>query len=673
MSLNSLNEWSASTVSLALAIVLQSTVFAVLAGGTCWLLRRSAPALRYWCWQIVALKLLVMPWWIVTVPLPGFLSRSNTEPLPRATATNDVHKELRGMTPDAPTTAPAESAEPATRRRGLFDLVWQLTWQSWLVLLWLVGVSAQVGRLAAQRGGVRRLLSRTVAVSDPALLAAIDDAAARLGLRHPPGVVLSESRGAPFVCGMFRPVLVLSREIAMELDAAQLRDVLLHEFGHIKRHDLWWGWLPALVRMLYFYHPVAHWLCFRVRLERELACDQLAMVLSGRGAAEYAEVLFQVVSRASLPAAIPVSSLQGLSTFWKRRITMLVSTRQSSPRLSRGAYLGIAATAVAVCLLPTFQRAGAQAHDPTTAKPAGRIYVSASYRVKPDEDKTIYNAIVAIDPDTGKWQLVVEKGHDMRLSPDRRTLVFNRFIEHTWKIDGTWKCESDGQFPIKISDHGGRPIWSPDGKHLVVTTAENLDKDNDKDRTAPAWRDETWRLDADGRNAVRLPIPETDAVADWSPDGQWFVTVTDRHPPYGHGYQLYLMKTDGTQERRLTHGGLNVYACFSPDGNKVLYLHQTRAAGNSIWTVDVDGENATEIVKEEGLSSPDGAFWSPDGKQIAVILFDWELDEKGEKVRTAGNDHHFRIEVMDADGTNRRRIPIEEPQLRFIGSLGDWR
>ena len=58
-----------------------------------------------------------------------------------------------------------------------------------------------------------------------------------------------------------------------------------------------------------------------------------------------------------------------------------------------------------------------------------------------------------------------------------------------------------------------------------------------------------------------------------------------------------------------------------------MYVRQTRAEGNSIWTVDVDGENATQIVKEVGLASPNGAFWTPDGKQIAVILFDWELDE----------------------------------------------
>ena len=75
-------------------------------------------------------------------------------------------------------------------------------------------------------------------------------------------------------------------------------------------------------------------------------------------------------------------------------------------------------------------------------------------------------------------------------------------------------------------------------------------------------RDETWRFNVDGSGAVKLPIPETDEVDDWSPDGRWLVTVSDRHPPHGSGYQLYLMHPDGTDQRRLTEGrGLE---CVSP-------------------------------------------------------------------------------------------------------------
>jgi len=675
MSVHAFNDWSASVTALAVAILWQSALLAVLAAGVCWLLRRSAPALRYWCWQIVALKLLLMPWWVVAVPLPGFSGEVATAVPPPPGRTT----ENRAGTPGAPTdrvvAPPAGEVGPAAGETpGRFDFLGQLTWRSWLVLAWLGGIAWQVGCVLARHRRLGRLLRRATA-AEPRLLALMEQAAAQLRLSKRPDLVLTDGAGGPFVCGLMRPVLVLPRGLLAELDAGQWRAVMLHELSHLKRRDLWWGWLPALARVVYFFHPVAHWVHFRVRLERELACDQLAMTLSGRGAAEYARVLVQVVSHASMPAALTMSSPEGLSTFWKRRLTMLLSTSRSSTRLSRLTGLAVVSAAMLACLLPTLQHAPAQARPQQAqagAKAGGRIYVSAALRYKPagqDEEKTQYGLIIAIDPATGKWQKIADGGHDGRVSPDGQTLVFSRLDA------GIWNCDTGGSNnPGKISDKSGRPVWSPDGKYLVATRQVDLDKDNDKARAAPAWKCETWRIDADGRNPIKLPIPETTWVADWSPDGQWFVTGTDRHPPYGRGYQLYLMRTDGTRERRLTEGGLNVYARFSPDGKKILWLRQTAKAGNSIWTMDVDGKNAREVVKEVDLASPNGAFWSPDGKQLAVSLFDWELDENGKRVRRAGSDTaNPRIEIMDADGTNRRQLKLQGAAFLFIGSLGDWR
>lgn len=350
---------------------------------------------------------------------------------------------------------------------------------------------------------------------------------------------------------------------------------------------------------------------------------------------------------------------------------MFVSARQNSPYLSRGTLLGIPSAALVVCLLPTFQHAAAQAQNPTSAK-AGRIYVATIYRLKPDggeEDKTFHSAaIVAIDPATGDWQLLAENnpitgkggGDAVRLSPDRRTLVFHR------TDDGIWKCESDGQFPFKIFDQRGnwslRPVWSADGKNLIATTTELIKKDS---KEVP--RTETWQIDPDGRNPVKLAVPDTDWVEDCSPDGQWFITITRRHPG-----QLCLMKTDGTQERKLTDGGSNLHARFSPDGKKILYRHVTNAEGHSIRTVDFDGANTTELIKEDGLTLPGGAFWSPDGKQIAVVVFDLELDENGQKSVRRLDTADYRIEIMDADGTNRRKMPLKGARFGFISAMGDW-
>jgi beta-lactamase regulating signal transducer with metallopeptidase domain len=662
MSVHAFNDWSTSVTALAAAILWQSALLAGLVAGVCWLLRRSAPALRYWCWQIVALKLLLMPWWILAIPLPGLLGEGATLVSPPAVKTTENREGALGPGMDRIVAPPAGEVElSASEPRRWFAFLSQLSWRSWLVLAWLGGIAWQVGCMVVQRCRLGRLLSRASA-ADPRLLAVMEQVAAQLGLSRPPDLVLTDGEGSPFVCGLFRPVLVLPRGLLAELDADHLRMVLLHELAHLKRRDLWWGWLPALVRIVYFFHPVAHWVCFRIRLERELACDQLAMALSGRSAADYAEVLIQVVSYASMPAALTMSSLKGLNTFWKRRLTMLPSTIRSSPQLSRLTCLAIMSAAFVACLLPTFQAVPAEAQAQQAqpeAKAKGRIYVSAALRFKPegqDEEKTQYGMIIAIDPATGKWQKIADGGYDGRVSPDGQTLVFSRFG------NGIWNCDTGGSNnPGKISDKSGRPVWSPDGKHLVATRQEDLDKDNEKARKKPAWKDETWRIDADGRNPIKLPIPDTDSVEDWSPDGQWFVTCSDRHPPYGRGYQLYLMKTDGTKERRLTEGGLNVYARFSPDGKKILFLRQTAKAGNSIWTMDVDGKNAREIVKEVDLASPSGAYWSPDGKQLAVSL------------RAGSDTAEPRIEIMDADGTNRRQLKLQGATFVFIGSLGDWR
>src|SRR5262249_53515634 len=84
--------------------------------------------------------------------------------------------------------------------------------------------------------------------------------------------------------------------------------VIVHELAHIKRHDLLWGWIPQIARMLYFFHPVAHWVAFRVRLEAELACDGWAMSTTGQGAGAYADLLVRVVSRLSEPAMLRTGS-----------------------------------------------------------------------------------------------------------------------------------------------------------------------------------------------------------------------------------------------------------------------------------------------------------------------------------------------------------------------------
>jgi beta-lactamase regulating signal transducer with metallopeptidase domain len=151
--------------------------------------------------------------------------------------------------------------------------------------------------LVRQRWRLRSLLRNAELCSEPTVIRLVAESARRLGVRRVPAVVFADGCGSPFVCGLAWPTLVLPRGISAALGERQIRQVLLHELAHLKRGDLWTGWLPEIARAVWFFHPVAHWAAARIRLERELACDRLALAHSGGDAADYADTLVRVAER----------------------------------------------------------------------------------------------------------------------------------------------------------------------------------------------------------------------------------------------------------------------------------------------------------------------------------------------------------------------------------------
>src|SRR5262249_7965652 len=130
--------------------------------------------------------------------------------------------------------------------------VGQISWRSWLVLLWLAVVLGQIGRLVEQRRRLGGLLAWAIPGRGAAVAALLGQISSQLGLRRAPAVVTADC--SPFVCGLFRPVLVLPGGLLGALDPDQLRQVLLHELAHVKRRDLLWGWISELARMIHFFN-----------------------------------------------------------------------------------------------------------------------------------------------------------------------------------------------------------------------------------------------------------------------------------------------------------------------------------------------------------------------------------------------------------------------------------
>jgi bla regulator protein BlaR1 len=308
----SVNQLSATWAALVWTVLWQSTLLALLVETLCLFFRRASPNLRLWLWQIVAIKVMVAPFWTPAIPMPrlpqtlAVWTAAEEVRLPAAVQADAVPPAVVG---GAFFAAPADvsvNLQPAaTRSLARIPVAAErLTWASWLLLVWLAVVIALLGRIFVQRVRLGRLLRRATIPEDETIGRIVGDCAAALELRRAPAVLISADARSPFVCGLKRTALVLSPGLAESLDPQQFRQAVLHELAHLKRRDLLWSWLPELARIVYWFHPVVHWVRYRTQLERELACDQLAMVHSGRCAASYAQMLVRVVSHVSQPNSL---------------------------------------------------------------------------------------------------------------------------------------------------------------------------------------------------------------------------------------------------------------------------------------------------------------------------------------------------------------------------------
>jgi hypothetical protein len=100
---------------------------------------------------------------------------------------------------------------------------------------------------------------------------------------------------APAVIGWLRPAVLLPVFALTGLSEEQFRAVIAHELAHIRRHDWLVNLFQVLAESLLFYHPAMWWLNRRIRVERELCCDEIAVSLTG-SRLEYARALAQMAN-----------------------------------------------------------------------------------------------------------------------------------------------------------------------------------------------------------------------------------------------------------------------------------------------------------------------------------------------------------------------------------------
>jgi len=162
----------------------------------------------------------------------------------------------------------------------------------WIDALWLLGVCGFSARNVGGWWIIRRLRAAGLAAPEE-LQSRFARVAAAMGIRKNVLLRISQVVAGPVTIGAFRNVVLLPLSAWSGLGPDELEAVFAHELAHVRRADFLCNLLQTLVETLFFFHPAVWWISGRVRHERELCCDDLALEVCPNSVT-YASALYRL-------------------------------------------------------------------------------------------------------------------------------------------------------------------------------------------------------------------------------------------------------------------------------------------------------------------------------------------------------------------------------------------
>lgn len=210
-----------------------------------------------------------------------------------------------------------------------------IDWHQLLPVAWLCGSAIFIGLLGFSHIRSLRRYARTQLPVSDSLRAEIAGICDQIGLRHPPHVWRSPDVHSPAVTALFRPLLLLPASFEKHFTTQEARLILQHELTHLKRQDLPLNALMCLLIVLHWFNPVLWLAFFKIRTDREAACDaQVLTDTSPDRRRDYGHALLKVESDFSpAPLSLGFIGLFQHGAALRHRIQSIANPHPTSPTM----------------------------------------------------------------------------------------------------------------------------------------------------------------------------------------------------------------------------------------------------------------------------------------------------------------------------------------------------
>lgn len=154
-------------------------------------------------------------------------------------------------------------------------------WLDDIVLLWTLGFFFQGYRYVIDVIVTNKLTRQSVSSLPEQWEQKLQTLVERVEIKNLVTFLQSSKVKTPLVIGFIKPVILLPVGILTQLPEEQIKAIILHELAHIKRHDYLLNLFQCIVRVVFFFNPFVLAISRAIDIEREKACDDMAVKISG--------------------------------------------------------------------------------------------------------------------------------------------------------------------------------------------------------------------------------------------------------------------------------------------------------------------------------------------------------------------------------------------------------
>jgi len=151
-----------------------------------------------------------------------------------------------------------------------------------VVVFYIIGILLQLFIIVKGYGQLSKLKKESLSAIPDSWKAIFEQVTAHLKINKVIQFHLSSIVNVPLVIGYLKPVVLFPLALVNQLDNDQVEAILIHELSHIRRNDFLLNLIKTAIETLLFYNPFV-WMAGRfIHIEREHACDDLVLKITGK-------------------------------------------------------------------------------------------------------------------------------------------------------------------------------------------------------------------------------------------------------------------------------------------------------------------------------------------------------------------------------------------------------